>query len=79
MVRPFVIQVGAYQDQHNAMRVHQTLAAVYPNVWITMTPESWQPLHRVRLGPFQNRQEVERVVHEVKARGYAAVIIAMAR
>ena len=60
------------------MRVHQTLATVYPNVWITMAPESWQPLHRVRLGPFQNRQEVERVVHAVKARGYAAVIVAMA-
>lgn len=76
-VRPFVIQVGAYHDQHNAMRVHQALAAVYPNVWIAMTPESWQPLHRVRLGPFHNRREVERVVEEIKARGYAAVLIAM--
>jgi len=78
-VRPFVIQVGAYHDHHNAMRAHQTLTTVYPNVWIAMTPESWQPLHRVRLGPFQNRQEVDRVVREVRARGYAAVIIALPR
>jgi rare lipoprotein A len=77
--QPFVVQVGAYQDQHNAMRVQKTLTTAYPNVWIAMAPELSQTLHRVRLGPFQNRQEAERVVHEVKARGYTAVIVAMAR
>jgi rare lipoprotein A len=76
---PFAVQVGAYQDQHNAIRLQQTLTATYPNVWIAMSPEISQPLHRVRLGPFQNRQAAEEVVQEVKARGYAAVIVAMTR
>ena len=77
--QPFAVQVGAYQEQTNAVRMQKTLTSVYPNVWITMAPESAQPLHRVRLGPFHNREEAERVVHEVKGRGYEAVIVAMAR
>jgi rare lipoprotein A len=78
-IQPFVVQVGAYQDQTNAARAQQTLTAVYPHVWVTMAPEGAQPLHRVRLGPFRNRDEAERVVHTVKGRGYAAVIVAMGR
>jgi rare lipoprotein A len=78
-IQPFAVQVGAYLVQHNAMRVQKTLTAAYPNVWIAMSPEISQPLHRVRLGPFQNRQAAERIVHEVKAHGYAAVIVAMVR
>ncbi len=77
--RPLAVQVGAYQDQNNAVRAQKTLTVMYPNVWISMAPEGTQPLHRVRLGPFNNRDEAERVVHVVKARGYIAQVIAMAR
>jgi rare lipoprotein A len=76
---PFAVQVGAYQDQNNAMRAHNTLTTLYTNVWISMAPEGTQPLHRVRLGPFNNRDEAERIVHKVKTRGYTALIVAMAR
>jgi len=78
-MQPFVVQIGAYQDQTNAVRAQKTLTTMYPNVWITIAPESAQPLHRVQLGPFQNRDEAERVVHAVKARGYAAVVVAAGR
>jgi rare lipoprotein A len=79
VVQPLVVQAGAYRDQYNAMQVHKTLTAVHSHVWIAMAPELSQTLHRVRLGPFRNRAEAERVVHEVQARGYAAVIISMAQ
>jgi rare lipoprotein A len=79
VVQPLVVQAGAYRDQDNAVQVHKTLTAVHPRVWIAMAPELSQTLYRVRLGPFQNRAEAERVVHEVQARGYAAVIISMAQ
>jgi len=69
------VQIGAYRDQYNAVRVRKILLGVYPNVWIAMAPEVSQTLHRVRLGPFQNQAEAERVVHEVQARGYTAVIV----
>jgi len=75
--QPFAMQVGAYQEQTNAVRIQKTLTSVYPKVWVTMAPESAQPLHRVRLGPFHNREEAERVVYAVKGRGYEAVIVAM--
>src|SRR4029434_3168313 len=71
------VQVGAYQNQNNAVRAQKTLTTIYPNVWISMAPEGTQPLHRVRLGPFNNRDEAERVVHAIKARGYTALVVAM--
>lgn len=77
--QPFAVQVGAYQDQNNAVWTQKTLTAMYPNVWISMAPEGTQPLHRVRLGPFNNRDEAERIVHTIKARGYTALVVAMAR
>src|SRR6266852_5995363 len=55
--QPVAVQVGAYQDQNNAVRAQKTLTIMYPNVWISMAPEGTQPLHRVRLGPFNNRDE----------------------
>ncbi len=79
VVQPLVVQAGACRDQYNAVQVHKTLTTVHPRVWIAMAPELSQTLYRVRLGPFQNRAEAERVVHEVQARGYAAVIISMAQ
>ena len=75
--QPFAVQVGAYQDQNNAVWTQKTLTAMYPNVWISMAPEGTQPLHRVRLGPFNNRDEAERIVHAIKARGYTALVVAM--
>jgi len=77
--RPVAVQVGASQDQNNAARAQKTLTAMYPNVWISMAPEGTQPLHRVRLGPFHNGDEAERVVQAIKARGYTALVIAMAQ
>jgi len=73
------VQVGAYQNQNNAVRAQKTLTTMYPNVWISMAPEGTQPLHRVRLGPFNNRDEAERVVHAIKARGYTALVVAIAQ
>jgi rare lipoprotein A len=74
--QPFAVQVGAYQGQKNAVRAQKTLTTMYPNVWISMAPENTQPLHRVRLGPFNNRDEAEQVVHAIKARGYTALVVA---
>jgi rare lipoprotein A len=75
--QPSAVQVDAYQGQNNAVRAQKTLTTRYPNVWISMAPEDTQPLHRVRLGPFNNRDEAEQVVHAIKARGYSALVVAM--
>jgi len=75
--QPYVVQAGAFHYQPNAHRAQQTLTAVHPRVWIAVTPENAQPLHRVQLGPFPNRHDAERVVHAVKSRGYTALIIPM--
>src|SRR5262245_51230638 len=77
--QPGAEQVGAYQDQNNALPTPKPLDTTPPNVWISMAPESVQPLHRVRLGPVNNRDEAERVVHAIKARAYIALVAAMAR
>ena len=74
--QPVAVQVGAYQDQNNARRAQKSLTSMFPHVWISMAPEGTQPLHRVRLGPFDNRDEAEQVVHAIKARGYSALVVA---
>jgi rare lipoprotein A len=78
-MQPFAVQVGAYKDQNNAVRAQKALTTTYPHVWISMAPEGTQPLHRVRLGPFNNRDEAEQVVHAIKARGYTALVVAMSQ
>jgi rare lipoprotein A len=77
-MQPVAIQAGAYQDQNRAVWMQKTLISMAPNVWISMAPEGTQPLHRVRLGPFNNRDEAEQVVHAIKARGYTALVVARA-
>jgi len=77
VAQPLAVQVGAYRNQYNAVRMQKTLTAVHPNVWIAMAPKISQPLHRVRLGPFHDRQEAERVAREVKAHGYAAMLVSV--
>jgi rare lipoprotein A len=77
--QPVARQTGAYQGQHNTVWAQKTLTTMDPNVWISMAPEGTQPLHRVRLGPFNNRNEAEQVVHAIKARGYTALVVARAR
>ena len=78
-MQPGAKQVSAYQDQNNAAATQKTLTATPPNVWISVAPEGVQPLHHVQLGPFNNRDEAEQVVHAIKARGYTALVAAMAR
>jgi len=78
-MQPGAEQVSAYQDQNNAAATQKTLTATPPNVWISVAPEGVQPLHHVQLGPFNNRDEAERVVHAIEARGYTALVAAMAR
>jgi rare lipoprotein A len=77
--QPVAVRVGAYRGQNNAARAPKTLTAMSPNVWISMAPEGTQPLHRVRLGPFNTSDEAERVVPAIKARGYTALVIATAQ
>jgi len=79
IAQPPVVQEGEDLDQYNEVQVHKTLSTAYPQVWIAMAPELSQTLHRVRLGPFKNQAEAERVMHEVQERGYAAVILSMAQ
>lgn len=74
---PYEVQAGAYQAYGKAERVKERLTAVHPKVWINMASESAQTLHRVRLGPFHHRDEAERVVQAVRARGYVATVIAL--
>jgi rare lipoprotein A len=76
--QPVAIQAGAYQAPSNAGWAQKTLTAIEPNVWVSMAPEGTQPLHRVRLGPFNDRDEAEQIVHAIRARGYTALVVARA-
>jgi peptidoglycan lytic transglycosylase len=71
----FVVQAGAYIDQANAVRVQQTLAAQYLQVWLAPTRDGAVSVYRVRLGPFANRAMADEVARRVVALGYAASVL----
>ncbi|MGE3536546.1 MAG: septal ring lytic transglycosylase RlpA family protein [Candidatus Tectimicrobiota bacterium] len=77
-LQPYAVQAGAYQAVANAERAQKILAEVHPQVWITQASEHDSRFHRVRLGPFQDRSQADRIVRAVKARGYAAAVVALA-
>jgi rare lipoprotein A len=74
--QPVAVPGDAYRAQNNAVWAHKTRTTRAPNVWISMAPEGTQPLHRLRLGPFNNHNEAEQVVHAITARGYTALVVA---
>jgi rare lipoprotein A len=71
----FVVQVGSYRSQHNAMRVHKTVAAQFSNVWIAMAREGSETFYRVRLGHFHSRADAEQTARRIQALGYATQVI----
>jgi len=72
---PFTIQVGAFIDRSNAVRLMEELQRAYKEVSITelKTPEN--TYYRVRLGSFRTREEAYQIASRLAQEGYTAFII----
>lgn len=72
----FFVQVGAYSDLTNAHRVRDEVSAAGPvNVDVRQTANGGE-LFRVRLGPWQSREEADAARRRLATLGYAETIVA---
>jgi len=69
-VRPYRVQVGAFQNLENARKVATELSSkgYYPRV----VKEGG--LYRVQVGAFDEREEASRLADELKEQGYSAIV-----
>jgi len=72
----FFVQVGAYADLTNAHRVRDEVSAAGPvNVDVRQTANGGE-LFRVRLGPWQSREEADAARRQLASLGYGETIVA---
>lgn len=74
---PYTIQVGAFIERSNALRLAEALQKAYQDVFITVLKATEYTYYRVRVGKFQTRdaayQHAVRLAHD----GYTAFITTM--
>jgi rare lipoprotein A len=70
--RPFTIQVGAFIDRSNAVRLVAELQKTYTDVSITELKTSENTYYRVRLGRFRTREEAYHIASRLAQEGYTA-------
>lgn len=68
------IQVGAFREVENALRLKQALSLKYQNVYINKAVVKGQTYYRVRVGRFTNYDEAYTVAKSMAQEGYKVVI-----
>jgi peptidoglycan lytic transglycosylase len=76
-VRWFAVQAGTFGDLNDAVQLQKALMAYHPTVWINSMDDGSQLLHRVRIGPFANRDEAERVARYMAGQGFGLGMIVL--
>ncbi len=72
----YIVQVGAYSDLSNAHRVRDAVGAAGPvTVDVRRSASGWE-LFRVRVGPWQSREEAEAARRTLATLGYGEAIVA---
>ena len=69
---PFTIQVGAFIDRSNAVRLIAELQKTYTAVSITELKTSENTYYRVRVGRFRTREEAYHIASRLAQEGYTA-------
>ncbi|MFT3726791.1 MAG: septal ring lytic transglycosylase RlpA family protein [Terricaulis sp.] len=72
----YFVQVGAFSDVDNAHRVRDAVASAGNVVLDTRRNASGMELFRVRLGPWQSREEAESARQSLASMGYAQSVVA---
>lgn len=72
----FYVQLGAFSDLTNAHRVRDAVSAAGPVTVDVRNTASGGELFRVRLGPWQSREQAEAARRQLASLGYAESIVA---
>ncbi len=70
----FTIQVGAFIDRSNAVRLMTELQKTYTDISVTELKTSENTYYRVRLGRFRTRDEAYHIASRLAQEGYTAFI-----
>lgn len=72
---PYTIQVGAFRERDNALRLKSALELKYKGVYIIEAAVDNTTLYRVRFGKFKNRDEASGVGKILADEGYSPLIV----
>jgi len=68
------IQVGAFKEIDNALRLKQTLSLKYQNVYINKAVVKGETFYRVRVGKFNSYDEAYNLAKSMGQEGYRVII-----
>ncbi|GAQ94817.1 rare lipoprotein A [Thermodesulfovibrio aggregans] len=71
---PLTIQVGAFREIENALRLKQALSFKYQNVYINKASVKGQIFYRVRVGKFSNYDDAFNLAKQMGQEGYKVII-----
>ena len=71
----YTIQVGAFADRDNALRLKGSLAARFDDVYVATLDSTAGRYYRVRLGRFAHREEAAAFARSVTPLGLPAIIV----
>ena len=69
----FTVQVGAFQDENNALKLRDELSASFPDVHVVRDG----PWHRVRVGKYSRQKDADEAQRQLKNRDLPALVIAL--
>lgn len=74
-IGPFAIQVGAFTENINAIRLKRALKLKYSNVYIQKASIKRIEYYRVRIGNFENFDKAVSTAEELGQEGYQALVL----
>jgi peptidoglycan lytic transglycosylase len=71
----YTIQLGAFTDRENAMRLKGALARRFGGVYVATLEAKAGRYYRVRLGRFKRREDAQQFARTVTPLGFSAIIV----
>jgi len=71
---PYTVQVGAFTEKENALRLKEGLDLKYKDVYIIEAAVRGQTYYRVRIGRFQRKNEASALGKALAEEGYSPLI-----
>jgi rare lipoprotein A len=72
--QPFTLQVGSFTDEANARTLADQLRKSFENVYVATTETSTQKYHRVRIGPFETREQASAMAEKLSQVGFKVLV-----
>lgn len=71
----YAVQVGAFRDRDAAEELQDELAEELDDVHISKVSTATGTYHRVRIGPFAEREDAQQIANDVAAKGWQAIVV----